>query len=142
MFFIRNKFAFLIHFNVTKKVAQKATLTYLCQVLKIHLIKKRTIYEYIDRKPEAASGFRNWLRILNTSIWHEPADILKSFVYADILGKGTNRVIFNIGGNKFRCICTYSFGDKFVHLFINWVGTHAEYDKLCKQNLQYTISKF
>lgn len=110
--------------------------------VKIHVVKERTIYEYINKRPEADSGFRNWLRIIKASIWNEPNDIIKSFVYADIIGKGTNRVIFNIGGNKFRCICTYSFGNKFVHLFINWIGTHAEYDKLCDQNLQYTISKF
>jgi len=110
--------------------------------VKIHLIKERAIFEYIESRPEANAGFRNWLRILNVSIWKEPNDIVKSFVYADILGNGTNRAIFNIGGNKFRCICTYSFGRKFVHLFINWIGTHVEYDKLCAKNLQFTISKF
>jgi len=110
--------------------------------VKIHLIKERTVYDYIESKPESMAGFTNWLRVLNVSRWDEPNDILRSFVHADILGKGSNRVIFNIGGNKFRCICSYSFGDNFVHLFINWMGTHADYDKLCDKNLQYTISKF
>lgn len=98
------------------------------------------MFEYINSKPEAESGLRNWQRILNGSNWNVPSDILKSINTADIIGGGTNRVVFNIGGNKFRCICTYSFGKAFVHLFINWIGTHSEYDKLCADKLQYTIS--
>jgi len=110
--------------------------------VKIHLIKERTIYDYVRIRPDAEVAFKNWLRILNASVWNEPSDILKSYTYADILGKGSNRVIFNIGGNKFRCICTYSFGERYVHLFINWIGTHSQYDTLCNKNLQYIISKF
>jgi len=108
--------------------------------VRIHLVKERTVFEYIDSNPDSASGLRNWLIILNGSNWNLPSDILKSSNSADIIGKGTNRVVFNIGGNKFRCICTYSFGSKFVHLFINWIGTHSEYDKICNDKLQYTIS--
>ena len=108
--------------------------------MRIHLIKERTVFEYIESRPEAEIGLRNWLKILNGSNWTKPSDILKSSNSADIIGKGTNRVVFNIGGNKIRCICTYSFGSTFVHLFINWIGTHKEYDKICGQNLQYTIS--
>jgi mRNA interferase HigB len=58
----------------------------------------------------------------------------------DIFGNAAKRVMFDIGGNKFRCICDYSFGDKFVRLFVNWIGTHAKYSKICDNNNQYTIS--
>ncbi|WP_394367549.1 type II toxin-antitoxin system HigB family toxin [Mangrovibacterium lignilyticum] len=34
--------------------------------------------------------------------------------------KGSNRVVFNIGGNKYRVICQYYFGRQKVHLFIKW----------------------
>ncbi len=37
-------------------------------------------------------------------------------------------------------ICKYAFGEKQVHLFVLWIGTHAEYDKLCKKGEQYTIN--
>ena len=108
--------------------------------MKVHLIKKKTIYHYLKSNSNASQGFEIWLRILNIADWDEPKDILNSFISADILGKGTNRVIFDIGGNKYRCICAYSFGENFVHLFVKWIGTHAEYTKLCKSNQQYTIS--
>ena len=58
----------------------------------------------------------------------------------DFLGNGSSRVVFDIGGNKYRMICKYAFGDKLVHLFICWIGTHAEYDKLCNKEEQYIVS--
>lgn len=64
----------------------------------------------------------------------------ETFNTVDYLGKSSNRVIFDIGGNNFRMICKYVFGAKQVHLFVCWIGTHAEYDKICKQGEQYTIN--
>ena len=71
-----------------------------------------------------------------------PMDLISTFANADLLGKATKRVIFNIGGNKYRMICTYHFGKKWVHLFVNWIGTHDEYTRLCKLKIQYTISDY
>jgi mRNA interferase HigB len=51
-------------------------------------------------------------------------------------------VVFDIGGNNYRMICKYVFGEREIHLFVCWIGTHADYDALCKKNEQYTISKF
>jgi mRNA interferase HigB len=39
-------------------------------------------------------------------------------------------------------ICKYFFGAKQAHLFVCWIGTHAEYDKVCKEDNQYTISLY
>lgn len=63
----------------------------------------------------------------------------KRIIPADVIGKRSNRIIFNIGGNRYRMICKYHFGKVNVHLFIMWIGTHAEYSKLCDKSLQYTI---
>lgn len=110
--------------------------------MKVHLIKKITIQTYVDKHVNANQGFDIWLKMIKTADWKVPNDIPKSIPGADIIGRGTKRVIFNIGGNKFRCICTYSFGKSHVHLFINWIGTHAEYSKLIKSNLHFTVSKY
>jgi mRNA interferase HigB len=39
-------------------------------------------------------------------------------------------------------ICKYGFGENEIHLFICWIGTHAEYDKICKEGKQFTINVF
>jgi len=66
-------------------------------------------------------------------------EIISTFNSADILGKGSNRVVFNIGGNNYRIICKYYFGDMRVHLFVKWIGTHVAYTKLCNDGKQYEI---
>ena len=80
--------------------------------------------------------------MLRMADWSKADDILTTYGSADLLGKGTSRVVFDIGGNKYRMICKYAFGDNMVHLFICWIGTHAEYDKLNAKNEQYTISNY
>jgi len=62
--------------------------------VRIHLIKERTVLEYIDLSPEAETGLRNWLKILKGSNWTRPSDILKSSNSADMIGNGSNRVVF------------------------------------------------
>lgn len=39
-------------------------------------------------------------------------------------------------------ICKYVFGENQVHLFVCWIGTHTDYDRLCKKEEQYTINLF
>jgi|SRR5208283_4131892 len=110
--------------------------------MKVHLIKKQTIEEYVARNARSKSSFTVWLSAVKYSDWNEPVDILKTFASGDILGKSSNRVVFNIGGNNYRMICKCSFGEKLVHLFICWIGTHSEYNELCNKNLQYTVNIF
>jgi mRNA interferase HigB len=110
--------------------------------MKVHLIKKQTIEDYVVNHARSRSSFTLWLTALKNADWNEPGDMAKTFGAADLLGNGTNRVVFDIGGNNFRMICKYAFGDKAVHLFICWIGTHAEYDKLCNKNEQYTVNMY
>jgi mRNA interferase HigB len=82
------------------------------------------------------------LLALSAADWSTPEGILDTFSAADLLGNGCDRVVFDIGGNEYRMICQYIFGLKQVHLFICWIGTHAEYNKLCDRNKQYKISVY
>lgn len=110
--------------------------------MKVHLIRKETIESFVQEHAYGKSSFIFWLLTLKRADWNEPSDILKTFSSADILGNHSNRVVFNIGGNNYRLICHYVFGEKQAHLFVCWIGTHAEYSKLCKDNKQYTISNY
>lgn len=110
--------------------------------MKIHLIKKQTIEDFVVRNARSKSSFGLWLTAVKFADWNQPTDIKKTFNSADLLGNSSNRVVFDIAGNNYRMICKYSFGEKQAHFFICWIGTHAEYDELCNKNQQYTINVF
>jgi mRNA interferase HigB len=79
---------------------------------------------------------------LEDADWASPEDIPALFNSADLLGNGSNRVVFDVGGNNYRVICKYWFGTTTVHLYVKWIGTHAEYDKLCALRKQYSVNKY
>lgn len=110
--------------------------------MKVHLIRRETIDAYKKQNAQSRVSLEEWLVKLKYADWVIPEDIGYSFPIADLLGKGSNRVVFDIGGNKYRLIAKYAFGDVQVHLFICWIGTHAEYTKLCKTGEQYRVSNY
>jgi mRNA interferase HigB len=108
--------------------------------MKVHLIKKQTIEEYSENNSRSRLPFADWLEKLKYADWKMPSDIRKTYNSADLLGKASNRAVFNIGGNNYRMICKYAFGERQVHLFVCWIGTHREYDEVCNGNEQFTIN--
>ena len=110
--------------------------------MKVRLLKRKSIEDFTHQNARSRSSFRLWLQNIKSADWSEPGDILLSFSSADLLGSGSDRIIFDIAGNNYRMICKYVFGEKEIHLFVCWIGTHPDYDALCKKNEQYTVSKF
>ncbi len=109
--------------------------------MKVRLIKMQTIIDYIEVNKQAKTGFDIWLNRVKLADWSNLNDLKATFHSTDQI-KGTNRIIFDIGGNKYRMICSYIVGRKNFHLYINWIGTHAEYTKLCNSNKQYSIDNY
>ncbi|MDZ7660390.1 type II toxin-antitoxin system HigB family toxin [Fodinibius sp.] len=110
--------------------------------MKVHLIAEQTVNKYAKEHATSISSFNRWIRRLENAEWENANDIRKTFPSADPLGKGSDRVVFDVGGNKHRIICEYNFGKTRVHLYVNWIGTHAEYTELCNQGRQYTVDEY
>lgn len=108
--------------------------------MRVHLIKKDTIEVFARQNGQSRLALKAWLAIVKNAVWDKPADIQQSFRSADLLGRNSNRVVFNIAGNQYRLICKYTFGAIQAHLFVCWIGTHANYDKICAANQQYFIN--
>jgi mRNA interferase HigB len=86
--------------------------------------------------------FRVLARKNKKADWKRPEDIFVLFPAADLLGNGTNRIVFDVGGNRYRIICKYGFGLSVVNLWICWIGTHSHYSKICSENRQFTIHQY
>ena len=110
--------------------------------MKVRLIKRKSIEYFSLQNARSRSSFRLWLALLKRADWAKPGDITETYGSADLLGNGSNRVVFNIAGNQYRMICKYHIGLARIHLYIKWIGTHAEYTKLCDNSEQYNIQHF
>lgn len=110
--------------------------------MKVRLIKKKSIEDFTRKNNRSRSSFRIGLAILKRAEWNEPGHIILTYGSADLLGNGSNRVVFDIAGNNYRMICKYHFVISVVHLYIKWIGTHSEYSMLCKNHDQYTVNNF
>lgn len=104
----------------------------------------------MQRSANGKRHFVNWLSVLQGADWEEPTDITR-IMNGNLLGGGSDRVVFDIGGNgsnAFRIICEYLFNcpsqkgkTRKVHLYVNWIGTHEEYNKLSDEDKR-TIEMF
>jgi len=110
--------------------------------MKLHLIRKETLENYALANARSRTSLEELLEKLKHTDWERPTDMKDTFSGADLLGRGCNRVVFNLGGNNYRMICKYAFGERQVHLFVCWLGTHAEYTQLCNNESQYTVSQY
>jgi mRNA interferase HigB len=110
--------------------------------MKINLIKRKTIENFALDNSKSRNSLRIWLTLIKVADWRKPEEIKETFCSADLLGNGSNRVVFDIAGNAYRIICKYYFGTTKVHLFVKWIGTHADYTKICNENKQYVISNY
>ncbi|HSI41136.1 MAG TPA: type II toxin-antitoxin system HigB family toxin [Xanthobacteraceae bacterium] len=92
----------------------------------MRVIKKKTLQVFWLRRPDAELPLRAWLKDAERAQWRNLHDIKTDARSADMVGD--NRVVFNIGGNKFRLVvlCLLAKG----RLYVRFVGTHAEYDRI------------
>lgn len=60
------------------------------------------------------------------ALWKSPADIKDVYRNASFIA--SNRVVFNIKGNKYRLVVAarYEYGI----VYIRFVGTHREYERI------------
>lgn len=76
--------------------------------------------------PDAEQPLRAWYAEAERANWTSPQDIKNRYAHASIVGG--NRVVFNIGGNKYRLIVKLHYDGQ--RAFVRWVGTHSDYDKI------------
>ena len=80
---------------------------------------------FSQKHSDAKGALARWIERVESAKWRTPQDIKNEYRSADFLSG--NRVIFNIKGNNYRLLVQVLFRDDGV--IVEWVGTHAEYDK-------------
>ena len=91
----------------------------------MRIIARRTLNLFWYKHRTAEQPLKSWYREASQATWKSPEDVKRRYRHVSFLNG--NRVVFNIGGNKFRLIVhvNYDYGV----LYIRFVGTHSEYDQ-------------
>ncbi len=94
----------------------------------MRIIKRKTLRDFYNQSghSDAEAPLEAWYHEAKHAHWKSPADIKAQFATASILKD--NRVVFNIGGNKYRLVVKINYAAGIV--FIRFIGTHAEYDRI------------
>jgi len=99
----------------------------------MRIIAKRTLISYYQDNASSKKSLEAWFKEVEDSDWEKPGDVIKDYPFADVItGK---RFVFNIKGNNFRLVADIEFKLKIV--FIVWIGTHANYDKIDVKEISY-----
>lgn len=92
----------------------------------MRIIAVKTLREFWENHADAEQPLKSWYKETTDTRWNDPNDIKQRYPSADILPG--NRIVFNIKGNAYRLIVKIHYNTGIV--FIRFVGTHAEYDKI------------
>ena len=92
----------------------------------MRIIAKRTLRQFWEANAGARTPLEDWYAQANDADWSTPAEVKAQFGDASIL-KG-RRVVFNIGGNKYRLIVKMNYPYRVV--YVRFVGAHAQYDAI------------
>jgi mRNA interferase HigB len=93
----------------------------------MQVIARRTLKQFWECHPQAEGPTRAWFAAVAKARWKGPADVRRQFGQTvDFVHD--NRIIFDLGGNKYRLIVHVSYA--FGRVLVKFIGTHAEYDRI------------
>ena len=93
----------------------------------MQIIARRTLRQFWDRYPLSEGPLKAWFAATSRADWSSPSDVKRQFgTTVDFVGD--NRVIFDIGGNKYRLIVHVSYEFKWV--LVKFIGTHTDYGRV------------
>lgn len=97
----------------------------------MRIISRSTLRDFWESHPNAEEALKAWYYEASRANWQSPADIKSAHDNASIVAN--NRVVFNIKGNTYRLIAAIRYDIGII--FIRFIGTHAEYDKVDAENI-------
>jgi len=92
----------------------------------VHVISFKILREYFDKDPKSKAALVEWHSKTKKANWTNFADMRKTFNSVDNVGN--DRFVFNIKGNNYRIVAVVIF--KIKKVYIRWVGSHKDYDRL------------
>ena len=99
----------------------------------MRVIAVKTLKQFWEREHQAEQPLKSWYDEAEKANWQSPQELKSQYKNASILTD--KRVIFNIHGNSYRLIADIEY--RLQIIFIVWVGTHIDYDKINAKKIAY-----
>lgn len=92
----------------------------------VRIVARRTLREFWNKHADAEQPLRAWYHDVRNADWSSPADVKRVYANASIVGE--NRIVFNIGGNKYRLVVAVNY--RYRLCYVRFIGTHKAYDRI------------
>jgi mRNA interferase HigB len=92
----------------------------------MRVIALGALRSFWQRHADAEISLRSWYAMASRAGWRSPADIKAAYRTASFVAN--NRVVFNVKGNAYRLVVAVHYNRGMM--FIRFIGTHAEYDRI------------
>ena len=90
----------------------------------MHVISKKKLESFWEQHPDSKKPLEAWFQIVRASRYQTFHALKRTFPKADKVG---DRVVFDIGGNKYRLVAVIHFNR--LKVYVRHVLTHQEYDQ-------------
>jgi len=92
---------------------------------------------FYNKHPDCKQALQKWYHDVLSKQWKKPGDVTKDYNTARAIKN--NRVIFKINENDYRLIVEINYAKEWV--FIKFIGTHAAYDKVEPETVNFFKAK-
>lgn len=94
----------------------------------MRIIAKSTLVKFWERpgQEDAKAALESWHDMVLKASWKTPQEVKAQIRNASICR--SNRVVFNIGGNKYRLVVEMQY--RVGIAWVKFIGTHQRYDEI------------
>jgi mRNA interferase HigB len=95
---------------------------------KVRVIAKSTLKRFWQQPGygDARGPLESWHEEAIKAAWTSPQAVKRQYAHASICGN--NRVVFNVGGNKYRLVVEMQYRAGIA--WVKFIGTHEQYDRI------------
>ena len=90
----------------------------------MHIVSRKALKDFWEKHPDSEGPLKAWFKIVKGSKYASFGQLRLTFKSAD---KVKDKIVFNIGGNKYRLVTIIHFN--YGRVYVRHVLTHEEYDR-------------
>lgn len=91
----------------------------------MRIVGREHLSAFCAKHTDSAGWIQSWVAEIEQAKWGSPPELKARYPSASLLAEKV--VIFNVKGNRYRLVTRVAFNVGVV--FVDWIGTHADYDK-------------